>query len=358
MEKDFTQVDKKRLILFALVAYGITFLMMIPMYIGKGMGLDLNQVVTAQMLSPAAAVALGYLIFLKDEKLVPKLFMRVLVINYLIMLATALLSIFAVPFRVSTVYGGQTAGNIYMRILQFSTYFCSLLIWISYFVSRRKKRKFAGLSRRKELKGIILVLIFAVLDILCAAGPVYIKGLFDGLLTSYRNQIGRAFEFVDLKRTVLLLPVSYLVSVAMFIGEEYGWRFYLQPLLQKRFGKRLGIILLGLAWSLWHIPADIFTRSGPSIPQLIVLRVISCVFGGIILGWAYMKTGNIWVTVCMHFLNNTIRPIVDWIISYISNSAPQDSWLSVALAFVVEFLFFGLFIFTKEFREPGKARKR
>ena len=44
----------------------------------------------------------------------------------------------------------------------------------------------------------------------------------------------------------------------IFFGEEYGWRYYLQPVLQKRFGLRAGVIILGVVWGLWHIPDDLF----------------------------------------------------------------------------------------------------
>ena len=83
---DTKSVDKKRLILYIAIAYCVSFLMMIPMYIGKQKGLDLTQIVDAQMCSPAAAVALGFLLFYKGEKRVPKMFMTVIVINYVIQL--------------------------------------------------------------------------------------------------------------------------------------------------------------------------------------------------------------------------------------------------------------------------------
>ncbi len=104
-------LTKKRLIVFALVAYGISFLMMIPMYIGKQKGLDLTQIVNAQMCSPAAGVALGYLLFYKGEKRVPKMFMIVLVINYAVQLVLGLLSVFANPFTANDVLNlAEAAG--------------------------------------------------------------------------------------------------------------------------------------------------------------------------------------------------------------------------------------------------------
>ena len=40
------------------------------------------------------------------------------------------------------------------------------------------------------------------------------------------------------------LPINYFFVFIAFFGEEYGWRYYLQPVLQKRFGLRAGMSAL------------------------------------------------------------------------------------------------------------------
>ena len=101
---ELDSVNKKRLLLFIAIAYGVSFLMMIPMYIGKQKGIDITQIVDAQMCSPAAGVALGFLVFYKGEKRVPKMFMTVLVVNYVVQLVLGLMSVFANPFGPEDVF--------------------------------------------------------------------------------------------------------------------------------------------------------------------------------------------------------------------------------------------------------------
>ncbi len=48
------------------------------------------------------------------------------------------------------------------------------------------------------------------------------------------------------------------LSFLPFFGEEYGWRYYLTPALQSRFGARRGALAVGVLWGLWHLPLNLF----------------------------------------------------------------------------------------------------
>ncbi|MDE5823371.1 MAG: CPBP family intramembrane metalloprotease [Lachnospiraceae bacterium] len=51
-----------------------------------------------------------------------------------------------------------------------------------------------------------------------------------------------------------VIPAKFFLVYEAFLGEEYGWRYYLQPLMQKRFGIRGGVLVLGVVWGIWHLP--------------------------------------------------------------------------------------------------------
>lgn len=85
----------------------------------------------------------------------------------------------------------------------------------------------------------------------------------------------------------------------MFFGEEYGWRGFLQEKMQRKFGRRAGVLLLGITWELWHMPIwfSVYHVDGLGI----ALRLLSTVSLAIVIGYAYMKANNVWVCALMHF---------------------------------------------------------
>ncbi len=372
---DTRSVDKKRLFAFIAFAYGISFVMMIPMYIGKMKGLDITQIVNAQMCSPAAGVAIGYLLFMKGEKRVPKFFMVVLVLNYIIQLFLGIASVFFMPFSSSDVIdlaeilgsSGMSSditgvskkipvGQLYNLIGQSVLVEFSLLLWIAYFVAGKERRKFVGLSRNREGLGILMVLLFIALYSLRTLGPVFAEAAFTNTMPQTLDAYIQLTQNSLFWASVISLPINYVLTVIAFFGEEYGWRSYLQPIMQKKFGLKLGVILLGIVWGLWHIPVDTMFYTEDSVPQMIIGQIITCVFIGIFFGFVYLKTNNIWICVCMHFLNNNLIPIFTGTFTADVMQNQHVPWFYLIEIFVLDLVVFGLFIFAKEYRKKKEVK--
>lgn len=69
-------------------------------------------------------------------------------------------------------------------------------------------------------------------------------GVTDGSGMQYVKEWIAMFQNPMMWINIVALPINYFFVFIAFFGEEYGWRYYLQPVLQKRFGLRAGMSAL------------------------------------------------------------------------------------------------------------------
>ncbi|HET7270746.1 MAG TPA: type II CAAX endopeptidase family protein [Rubrobacter sp.] len=91
------------------------------------------------------------------------------------------------------------------------------------------------------------------------------------------------------------LPTLVFVSVYMMItvalGEEVGWRGYALPALQARYSALLASLILGVMWTLWHLPVFFNPDTHYSnLPFLIFLLYI--VPFAVLITWVFNSTGG------------------------------------------------------------------
>ncbi|RKW12434.1 MAG: CPBP family intramembrane metalloprotease, partial [Catonella sp.] len=90
----------------------------------------------------------------------------------------------------------------------------------------------------------------------------------------------------------ILASLTYAPFLNSFfaLGEEIGWRGYLYPALRERFSIVQTHVLLGLIWSLWHLPINLqgynYGLSYFAYPVLgVVAMFLFCFSLGILLSW-------------------------------------------------------------------------
>ena len=296
-------MEKKKLWIFVAIAYGVSALMSIFLILGRSRGVDTSVLIQTQMMYPLCGVILGKLICRKEgEKLPIAGYITALVITML-MMVVSVLSVF-VPLDPFTVNGQEIpAWSLYS---EYVIYLGSIVAYILFWICGKEKRKNSGMSHKNIKWSVVLVALFVVLYF----GYLFISGYCTALVEHSNEDMDLLIKATSSPEKwiglVTALPLTFFLSWLMFLGEEYGWRYYLQPLLQNKFGKRKGILILGLVWGLWHINIDFLYYTVEDGPQKFCQQIIVCIALGIFFGYAYMKTENIWVTVIMHFLNNNV----------------------------------------------------
>jgi len=102
------------------------------------------------------------------------------------------------------------------------------------------------------------------------------------------------------------LPVNAILATPILLGEEFGWRGYLQLRL---FPGRplLSAIVTGVIWGVWHYPLLLrgYAFPGNGLVSLIVFPV-STIFLSVIFGWLRLQTGSIWSAALAHSATNAI----------------------------------------------------
>lgn len=332
---------KKQLLIFLLIAYGVTYLTGILCWYGSTVPIELSIFPNAQMLYPAAGVMLAYLLTNWEDGRMPKAFYICFLFMAFTMLVLAVISvIFPEP---SIVLYGQKV-SIWALIPNYAIIGGSILCWIAFLISGKQKRAAYGLGCKNFKASILCIAIFLILYFGRASIAYALQG-----------QAGTMFDIIkslDTWTYLLFIPLNFILAFAPFLGEEYGWRYYLQPILQKRFGMRIGVLVLGIAWGLWHIFLDFFYYTAPENGLIMtVSQIITCMALGIFFAWAYLKTGNIWVPVILHFLNNNLTVVIsnDYSQNVLENQ--QVTWEMIPSTLILNGILFGFFLLSKEFQK-------
>lgn len=158
---------------------------------------------------------------------------------------------------------------------------------------------------RTNFKGNIRYYIFAVL--FAVIGSIFAAIL---LIVNYIPDYSFADSVEFYGKTqiagILMMNLSLcIITSVITFGEEFGWRAYLTPRLEKLTGTVPAIIISGIIWGMWHAPMiakgfnygkdyDFFPFGG------FIAMSVSCIFYGAFLTWLTKKTNSVYPAVLCH----------------------------------------------------------
>lgn len=89
------------------------------------------------------------------------------------------------------------------------------------------------------------------------------------------------------------------------LGEELGWRGYLQIELNKRFSLLGSSLIVGVIWGLWHLPLWFVSGfQGVDLLLYIVFFMVGLVSFSVIIGYVYDRGGNLLYAILLHQMLN------------------------------------------------------
>jgi membrane protease YdiL (CAAX protease family) len=158
---------------------------------------------------------------------------------------------------------------------------------------------------RVELRWYAFVLLLPITLVACAL-----------LASGFRSTALAQFDVVA---ALSIAPLA-LVAALPFgpLAEELGWRGYSLPRLVTKQGVWIASLVIGLAWSFWHLP--MFWFPGAAIPgflepspQSVLLFTAQITAEACLLTFVWCKTGgSVLMAVLFHLTFNTAETILFW----------------------------------------------
>ena len=143
------------------------------------------------------------------------------------------------------------------------------------------------------LLAFVLPLIFFSVRILL---PVIISGHIGWL---------SVFKLQNVLTSMFMLAALTAVQSIGLLGEELGWRGYMNQKMEPLFGTVGACLFGGVLWSLWHLPMDIAGCDAMSdVFAMCGGRMIQLTLFGVFLMWLTKKTDSVFPAVIGHYMFN------------------------------------------------------
>ncbi|HKL12533.1 MAG TPA: type II CAAX endopeptidase family protein [Halanaerobiales bacterium] len=87
----------------------------------------------------------------------------------------------------------------------------------------------------------------------------------------------------------------YILMLGGPLQEEFGWRGYALPRLLKKYNALIASIILGVIWSIWHLPLNFISQAGlqyQAAVSYIMSSLVLMVFVSILFTWIFQNTGG------------------------------------------------------------------
>ena len=162
------------------------------------------------------------------------------------------------------------------------------------------------------LAPIVLCLLGAALYFLAFPGQADLSlPIMNEMLQQVQSQ-GAPLDISPSTLLLVLLGVAVLaaplINSFFTLGEEFGWRAYLQPKLMP-LGFRKAMLLMGLIWGVWHWPliamGHNYGLDNFGAPWTGMLAMVWFTFVvGTLFGWLVLRGGSVWPAVIGHSVVN------------------------------------------------------
>ncbi len=153
-----------------------------------------------------------------------------------------------IAMNASGLYGSMAYQGI-TGLLMFAPMFAAFA------TARLSGTKTISFSFKPRLKAHLRLYLFALLS---PAVFAFLGAALYFLCFSNEFSLPADLSHVQIAGHILAcVTVAPIFNALFAIGEEAGWRGFLAPALEARFGAKASAILTGIIWGIWHTPINI-----------------------------------------------------------------------------------------------------
>lgn len=140
-------------------------------------------------------------------------------------------------------------------------------------------------------------------------------------------QVKKSIAVFDLSNPIAALVCFLAILVAGGpLGEEFGWRGFLLPELEKNMSPCISGIVVGVVWACWHLPMFLFQVEGYEISFLLYL--IQTISLSIFCTWVYHASGKSMLMVLLfHTADNFVCSVAYQTLLNGKNLYPVFYWI-------------------------------
>ena len=223
------------------------------------------------------------------------------IVLYLIL---AYVPVYILGFMFSDKKGGLTsvlAGNTLML-------YPAIAVFITRIVTKEGFRDaFLGFGKRNSGKYYAAAVIYPIV-------LPFVSGIILHLFIVKNGSLSDSMIANDGVMAVSSLMLSLVSGFAFAVhgfGEEFGWRAYLTPKLEKLMPTPAAVVVTGIIWALWHGPLlaygynfgrdyDFFPYGG------FIAMIVMCIFWSAVLTWLTKRTNSVYPAALCHMLIDTV----------------------------------------------------
>ena len=216
----------------------------------------------------------------------------------------------------------------------------ALAMGLPLFIILFQKNKFFPLSPAKPVKGTV-----GFFGVLGGIGVCMLANIVTSYLLAILSEFGvpipEAPQMMDNTLTSYLLNLL-IIAVLPGILEELVFRGCVLRMLRP-YGDLFAVFVSALIFGLMH-------GNIRQIPFAVIV--------GLVLGWLYVTTNNIWIPITVHFLNNAVSVTMEYLAFSLPESAVDIFYTAIILVLAAVGVVFGILLLVCNHRELKLSPKR